>query len=92
VLAFADALHQRDTADCDRRIFVALQAQHHREMLLHASMILLSDVVTRWDRAEPSRVDRLRRGFLAFDRLGQEAIATATPRLVIGRKSVDSPA
>jgi hypothetical protein len=39
-LSLAVAVHQLDTGDRDRRIFEVLEADHHSDALLYASMVL----------------------------------------------------
>jgi hypothetical protein len=45
MLTFADALHQLDTSNRGARTSESLEAEHHRETLLHAPMVLLNHVV-----------------------------------------------
>src|SRR6266851_4269383 len=51
-LSLADAMHQLDAGDRDRRIPEPLEAEHHRDALLHAPMVLLNQVVQVLRRAQ----------------------------------------
>ena len=51
-LSPADAVHQLDAGDRDRRIPESLEAQHHGEALLHAPMVLLYQVIQVFRRAQ----------------------------------------
>src|SRR5258708_24237649 len=44
-LSLADAMHQLDAGDRDRRIPEPLEAEHHSNALLHAPLVLLNQVV-----------------------------------------------
>src|ERR1700758_3973740 len=44
-LSLADAMHQLDADDRDRRIPEFLEPEHHGDALLHAPMVLLNQVV-----------------------------------------------
>ena len=45
----ADAVHQLDAGDRDRRIPECLEAEHHGDPLLHASMVLLNRIIQVFD-------------------------------------------
>src|SRR5258708_2819339 len=51
-LSLADAMHQLDAGDRDRRIPEPLEAEHHCNALLHAPMVLLDQVVQVLRRAQ----------------------------------------
>jgi hypothetical protein len=44
-LALANAVHQLNAGERDRRVPEALEAQHHSDTLLHAPTVLLNQVV-----------------------------------------------
>ena len=51
-LSLADAMHQLDAGDRDRRISESLEAWNHSNALLHAPMVLLNQVVQLLRRAQ----------------------------------------
>src|SRR5260370_34006451 len=48
-LSLADAMHQLDARNRDRRIPEPLESEHHSNALLHAPMVLLDQVVQYFD-------------------------------------------
>ncbi len=52
-LVLADAVHQFDARNRGRRAPEPLGAEHHSDALLHASMVLLHQVVQVFRRAQP---------------------------------------
>ena len=51
-LSLADAMHQLNAGDRDRRIPENLETEHHSNALLHTPMVLLNQVVHVLRRAE----------------------------------------
>ena len=51
-LPFADAVHQLDAGDRGRSIAELLEAEHHSDALLDASVVLLNEVVEVFRRAQ----------------------------------------
>src|SRR6516225_10269439 len=51
-LPFADAVHQLDAGDRGRSIAEPLEADHHGDALLDASVVLLNEVVEVFRRAQ----------------------------------------
>ena len=51
-LPFADAVHQLDAGDRSRSIAEPLEADHHGDALLDASVVLLNEVVEVFRRAQ----------------------------------------
>jgi hypothetical protein len=71
----ADAVHQLDAGDRGRRIAELLEAEHHGDALLDASMVLLNEVVEVFRRAQ-LRVRRQRTvGFRLAHRAVRRSIA-----------------
>ena len=82
-LPFVDAVHQLDAGDRGRSIAELLEAEHHGDALLDASVVLLNDVVEVFRRAQ-LRVGR--------QRTVGNALAAATSRLALNLKSTVRPA
>ena len=51
-LPFADAVHRLDAGDGGRSIAELLEAEHHSDALLDASVVLLNEVVEIFRRAD----------------------------------------
>ncbi len=51
-LLLADAMHQLDARNLGRRAPETLEAEHHRDALLHAPMVLLDQIVQVFRRAQ----------------------------------------
>jgi len=51
-LSLPNAVQQLDAGDRDRRICSPLEAEHHRDALLHAPMVLLDQVIQVFRRAQ----------------------------------------
>ena len=55
-LSLADAMHQFDIGDRNRRGREALEAQHRGDSLFHAPMVLLDQIVRFWCEAWVLRI------------------------------------
>ena len=74
-LPFADAVHQLDASDRGRSIAELLEAEHHGDALLDASVVLLNEIVEIFRRAQ-LRVGRQRTvGFQFAHRAVRRSVA-----------------
>src|SRR5260221_2112245 len=74
-LSLADAMHQLDARNRDRRIPEPLEAEHHSNALLHAPMVLLNQVVQVLRRAQLRVRGRQAIGFQLAHRTARCSVA-----------------